>query len=914
MGNAATTGLYNTAIGRGVLQSVTTGFSNVGVGIWSMNILTTGHINTAIGTNTMRLSTTGYANVALGAGALEYNTTGYENTAVGASALASNTTGIENTANGRQALFSNTTGFYNTANGQGALYSNTTGNLNTANGYYALVSNTTGSNNTALGPSAGRYINAGTNLTGVNSGVFLGSDTRALAVGDTNTIVIGSDARGLGSNTAVLGNSSITATRLQGRVGIGANPTTAAGDAQLQVTAAAADNRGLVIAGAASQTANLFEARNNAGTVLASISSAGAGSFVGLTSTGTNTLTGATNINTTGSAATTLGSATSATSIGGTLGVTGTSSFTGAATFATDITVNSLRVGRGAAGDANSTALGVSALGNAATTGLYNTAIGRGVLHSVTTGNSNVGVGVWSMNILTTGDTNTTIGTNTMRLSTAASANTAIGAGALEYNQTGNYNVALGYRAGLNETGSRKLYISSSESYNLIVGDFDDGRLLINALGGTSFTTPTGPSAAALQVNVVANADVGLLVNGGFGQSGNLIEAKVNGGSNLFSVSATGDTSIAGTLAVTGTSTLSGRVGIGAAPTTAAADAMLQVTATTDAARGLVIRANSATQTGNLFEAQTSGGAAVATINAAGNMTVTSLTQTSDARFKTNVQAITDALAIVRRLQGVSYDWNRAAYPERGFSSRPQIGVIAQQVEQVLPELVDTDAQGYKSVNYIGLVPVLIEGMKQQADRMDVQDERLAKTEKQLGLVEERLFKNEEQVVKLDERMGKAESFVARFELTAEPDTMVVLTPTFKVQNFTAERAYIAELRAQRIEAEKARFKELDADDAVIDNVDAARLRGRVVNTGGKELFVSYGSVAPLFEVAQDGHYMVSVTAEDGSFATAQVVNAGGVVRVVPTAGQGIDVVANGNSVGLVAPSKKVKASWTRTG
>jgi hypothetical protein len=44
------------------------------------------------------------------------------------------------------------------------------------------------------------------------------------------------------------------------------------------------------------------------------------------------------------------------------------------------------------------------------------------------------------------------------------------------------------------------------------------------------------------------------------------------------------------------------------------------------------------------------------------------------------------------------------------------------------------------------------------------------------------------------------------------------------------------------------------------------------------------------------------------------VVNAGGVVRVVPTASQGIDVVANGNSVGLVAPSKKVKASWTRTG
>jgi hypothetical protein len=181
-------------------------------------------------------------------------------------------------------------------------------------------------------------------------------------------------------------------------------------------------------------------------------------------------------------------------------------------------------------------------------------------------------------------------------------------------------------------------------------------------------------------------------------------------------------------------------------------------------------------------------------------------------------------------------------------------------------------------------------------------------------MVEERLFQAEAQIVQIDERLGQAESFVARFELTREPDTMVVLTPTFKVQNLTADRAYIEELRAARIEADKARFKELDADDAVIDSVDAARLRGRVVNTGGKELFVSYGSVAPLFDAAAGGHYLVTVSAEDGSYATAQVISAGGTLRVVPTASQGIDVVANGNSVGLVAPSKKVKASWTRTG
>jgi hypothetical protein len=358
---------------------------------------------------------------------------------------------------------------------------------------------------------------------------------------------------------------------------------------------------------------------------------------------------------------------------------------------------------------------------------------------------------------------------------------------------------------------------------------------------------------------------------------------------------------------------LQGRVGIGANPTTAAGDAMLQVSTGAAANRGLVI-AGAANQSGNYLEVRSSAGAVGARMDSNFEMYAVKFHESSDARLKTNVQAITDALAIVRRLQGVSYDWNRAAFPERGFSSRPLIGVIAQEVEQVLPELVSTDAQGLKSVNYTGFIPVLIEGMKQQADRLEEQDARLVTAERTLAMVEERLFKTEEQVLKIDERLGQAEAFVARFSLTREPETMVVLTPTFKVQNLTADRAYIAELRAQRIEAEKARFVELDADGATIDSVDAARLRGRVVNTGGKELFVSLGTVAPLFEAAQDGHYIVSVTADDGSFATAQVVNAGGTVRVVPTASQGIDVVANGKSIGLLAPSKKVKASWTRTG
>jgi hypothetical protein len=167
------------------------------------------------------------SNVGVGYQALRENTTGALNTAHGFAALLGNTTGSSNTANGYAALLSNTTGGANIANGYTALYSNTTGSSNTALGYAALQQNTTGNYNMAVGHNAGRYITGGVSLNTVTSNsVFLGSGTKALASSQTNQIVIGYDATGLGSNTAILGNSSITTTRLQGGIEINASDTT----------------------------------------------------------------------------------------------------------------------------------------------------------------------------------------------------------------------------------------------------------------------------------------------------------------------------------------------------------------------------------------------------------------------------------------------------------------------------------------------------------------------------------------------------------------------------------------------------------------------------------------------------------------------------------------------------------------
>jgi hypothetical protein len=84
---------------------------------------------------------------------------------------------------------------------------------------------------------------------------------------------------------------------------------------------------------------------------------------------------------------------------------------------------------------------------------------------------------------------------------------------------------------------------------------------------------------------------------------------------------------------------------------------------------------------------------------------------TSDATLKTNVETLSGSLDAVTSLRGVSFDWL-----ENGGS---EIGVIAQEVEAVLPDVVSTNASGIKSVKYGNMVAVLIEAIKEQQAQID---------------------------------------------------------------------------------------------------------------------------------------------------------------------------------------------------
>jgi hypothetical protein len=75
-------------------------------------------------------------------------------------------------------------------------------------------------------------------------------------------------------------------------------------------------------------------------------------------------------------------------------------------------------------------------------------------------------------------------------------------------------------------------------------------------------------------------------------------------------------------------------------------------------------------------------------------------TSASDVRFKRNVTSITDALDVARRARAVTFSFQTDAFPERRFPKHAQAGVVAQELEAVLPDLVSTDDRGYKGVAY----------------------------------------------------------------------------------------------------------------------------------------------------------------------------------------------------------------------
>lgn len=120
---------------------------------------------------------------------------------------------------------------------------------------------------------------------------------------------------------------------------------------------------------------------------------------------------------------------------------------------------------------------------------------------------------------------------------------------------------------------------------------------------------------------------------------------------------------------------------------------------------------------------------------------------TSDSRFKKDLKRLDNSTQKLFSLSGITYNYKADEFKNWNFSKEKQIGFLAQEVQKAFPELVSKDSNGYLSVNYIGLIPVIVEALKEQQKTIEAKDdqvkaleERIASMEKAMGIQSKNAF------------------------------------------------------------------------------------------------------------------------------------------------------------------------------
>jgi hypothetical protein len=243
------------------------------------------------------------------------------------------------------------------------------------------------------------------------------------------------------------------------------------------------------------------------------------------------------------------------------------------------------------------------------------------------------------------------------------------------------------------------------------------------ANGGTGATTISaartnlGATTVGAAVFTAASAaDARTAIGAG---TGNGTVTSVGGTGTVSGISLSGTVTGSGNLTLGGTLTVAGSnfgsqsaATFLAAPTASAGNPAFRAIALTD------INAVSSSTTANTVVSRGTGGAVgIGPLTVTGAITATgdiTAFQSSDIRLKTNVKPIENALHKVCSISGVTHGWNSTAARIYGKSeTEVEAGVIAQQVLEVLPEVVAERDDGYLAVNYERLVPLLIEAIKE---------------------------------------------------------------------------------------------------------------------------------------------------------------------------------------------------------
>ena len=229
-GRYCTSGTDNVGVGMYALRKNTSGFWNVALGQSALEANQTGSRNIAIGHIALQSNTTGLRNIAIGTFALPHNTTGFRNVSIGADSMNDNTSGSDNVAIGYGSLRTNISGTYNVAIGYAAS-GKCTGSSNTSIGSLAHAEATTASECVAIGYGSLRIATSGGANVAVGNGAgskllkgqrctFIGRSSNCTDTANwiSNSTAIGYGAIVDASNQVVIGNDSVTETKLSGDI------------------------------------------------------------------------------------------------------------------------------------------------------------------------------------------------------------------------------------------------------------------------------------------------------------------------------------------------------------------------------------------------------------------------------------------------------------------------------------------------------------------------------------------------------------------------------------------------------------------------------------------------------------------------------------------------------------------------
>ena len=100
---------------------------------------------------------------------------------------------------------------------------------------------------------------------------------------------------------------------------------------------------------------------------------------------------------------------------------------------------------------------------------------------------------------------------------------------------------------------------------------------------------------------------------------------------------------------------------------------------------------------------------------------ITAFYTSSDERLKTNIETIENSIGILKKIRGVRFNWNELAKSINNNVDleKKELGVIAQELENEIPEILKEGLSGYKAVRYDKITPLLIECIKNQQEQIE---------------------------------------------------------------------------------------------------------------------------------------------------------------------------------------------------